>query len=1360
MAINKSVNTFEGGLVRTNNPIKQPNNTYSFALNAVINDIVTDNTSITNEKAFRQYFAVLADSYDILGWCWLGNEEYVLFVKGTVDEILYIDVARGINKTVYGGNQLKFSKTHEIKSTYRVNFRNQRIVYFVDGLNDDRVINIDIDNTNIDVSLISLGANSTNPIVEATVIDGGGNITSGQYFIGVSYNLGEDFTTSVTSLTNGISIASEGYFTQDFTSTNTREYGATDGEAMLVPTNKSILINLSNLDNNYTSYNIVIAKSDNTGGALVKVIKNQAITSDKYTYTGNEGVVDETINLNQIIVDTIKYYASEAITQKDNRLLRGNSKLASTQIDYQEFANNIKVKYKINEVEVFSDTFINNRNNSSSGSDHNNQNLFKHHSISPSYLANTANNNSNNKTLMRDEVYSLGIGFELLDGTTTDVFHISGRLPNVNINTSARGDFGAAPAADWDNSFLTKNTALNDGTLGYWRSDQVYTAGYKYPTNGETDSSGRAYIRHHRMPSDILEPIYRTVVSGDPNATNVPVTYTLYKRNLSLVFSNVEIPDKYKDVIKKVKFFYTPRTAGNKSILSKGILQGLSYDETKRQKQQSEGGLNDIGNTFEFISPDVNFKFKESNINGNRIKVNGLDKGYINYVDLYHQGIGNLDRTVFWFNKQLFDSTERRQKVVTSFVPFLERVTPKVDLESKRMTKAVFVDGNFKGTTGGLSLDFSGSQKTSVIELGENLMIKPSPLTTPVSQIYPNLRLPNGTNDTTSIITTLQSVEMSSRQEKPYYDTVYYISIVSDNRNLYGKIEDLQYNNYHNTDVKVNSPESTYEVYGGDTYIDMHHYKKTYSSVKASNDTLEYKALKSDGSGSEVIYEFAAVTFGSFMCETDINIRMRREGDKDTERYFPKSLYADSSINAYEKATFNEEFYKIEDSYNIQFLKYYFANSNKTEDYQRSTDGLRYSTRIIYSDKQELEDKFDNFRVARANNYRDLPLNRGPISLFFTKGNKLYTVTRDSLFDVFASNQTIKSENADNIVVGTGEFLSIEPQELISIDGGYGGSSSKLSLVESPYGYLFVDRKKNKCLLFDDSLKDINIFGLNENFKLELYKQFPALESENGFDSPVADAGIIAIYDPRLQRFLITKKDYRIINTDGVTVLDGILLKDGTPIDFNNKELVENKSFTVSFNPSKSKWVSYHSYIPKLYLPHETDFVAFNTQLELSNGDSYLNNFVIELISNDNPLYTKTFDSISTNVESYSNDGTKTNDFFTEFLVYNDQQSSGNIIINNTNVTKKEKDWNINKFLDKVPHNSTKKLFSNEWIDKKDNYYIDKVVHNLVQDSTKPWFQMGRMRDKYLIVRFTAKDLDNKKIIVNFVNTIYRVSTR
>src|SRR5690606_4942830 len=105
-------------------------------------------------------------------------------------------------------------------------------------------------------------------------------------------------------------------------------------------------------------------------------------------------------------------------------------------------------------------------------------------------------------------------------------------------------------------------------------------------------------------------------------------------------------------------------------------------------------------------------------------------------------------------------------------------------------------------------------------------------------------------------------------------------------------------------------------------------------------------------------------------------------------------------------------------------------------------------------------------------------------------------------------------------------------------------------------------------------------------------------------------------------------------------------------------------------------------------------------------------------------------------------------------------QISGEINLNDTNLTKKEKNWNINKLLDMSKGQSKIKLFTNDWQLVKDDYFTDKVINPSAVDQNKPWYLRGRFRDKYFVIRLVYDKPENNKITINFINTQYRASQR
>lgn len=212
---------------------------------------------------------------------------------------------------------------------------------------------------------------------------------------------------------------------------------------------------------------------------------------------------------------------------------------------------------------------------------------------------------------------------------------------------------------------------------------------------------------------------------------------------------------------------------------------------------------------------------------------------------------------------------------------------------------------------------------------------------------------------------------------------------------------------------------------------------------------------------------------------------------------------------------------------------------------------------------------------------------------------------------------------------------------------------------------------------------------------------------------------------------------------------------------------LENKSFTLSYYPAAQQFVSFHSYLPNNYIIHPNSLLAKrnNTQIKQLNKGDYgdyfdvdIKPFIIESIFNEAPLSTKIFDNITFNLKSELN-GVSTNKFFDKMILNTEYQCSGEFTLNLANLTKKERNWCINKFND-ITNNTNNTLFSDNWEDIKDQYPIDKVVNIDKIDVLKPWYQRGRFRDKFLCVRFIENNLEKQKIMCNFVSTIFRASQR
>lgn len=1417
---NKLINNLSRGLLKNFNKILQDKQFYTFGLNLAPTDSITDRVTKVTENKLADILSLNSTPYVILNVTWLGKSEYVYFIKNKttlVSEIWLVN--KGVKTLKYSNIRLNFQFNKLISSTFRVNFKGQRIIYFVDGYNNDRLINIDeVTSSDSIESLNLITYYDTTNTIDLQAISGG-KLLQGNYIVAASFRDKTNNVNNIKVISNTVSIGQGEYYEnfrdlypsiRDFLINKNTTFLETRGVAKDAQTNKALKIKFRDeFIEEYQSMDIyVIRLTEET--IDIKLLENIRLINE-FVITGGEQFIEVGKDLSVVITNNILYNKSEVISQKDNRLIRANTEIDFNDYNFQSIANGVTVRYSINEdfvaVNTTSDT---NRDLQGSEKEINDYNTtIQLQSISPTYLSN--NNNRLNKTFCRDEVYALGVYFELDGGIMTDVFHIPGRLPNSNPsqgnweNTSVQAHRGNVNDSDFDtkefniNNELTPrwklyNTAIKfsgtDGLLGYYHTDEVYPDGYGFPTNGLKNSDGKSYIRHHKIPSEMLEPLY----SGYNFEIGQGREYSIQSREIGLEF-DISIPDELQNIIKKVHYTFAPKNNNNKNVLGKGITYSVNSPQRRQSDQLNRYGTRtNTSGLIEYYSAETLFNYKATNIQAKRIKPTSIYNGIIRYItrntDLFPPNSVSFPNYPLWINSEggVLSGTGDSQKVDSynykQFVRFdnvfynVRRALIVNDRTTIPLNDVRFVDNNGFTIANSNSINFAGNQNSVLISMNMSGINSYMDLTFSEST-YQLHNIDNMSNIMANYPLTydFQNYQWQIPLSRTkYFDNVLYVTLLTDNRNIDTDLMNLKYT----------TPYEKNGVLVGDCFIDILHGKRGFSMTYSpwqraergikSNKRLILSTIDS-GSSYRPHYEDNVQLaqfddYFAFLTETQINIRMRDINQENT--YYPIfTMNTDSLSNEFEKRAGTQDYYHINEGYNENNIYPRFANDLKIEDVTSET--RRLENRIVYSEVQNMESRVDNYRKALANNYRDIITTRGPIYKMFTKQEKLYAITRDSSFIINTSNQTLKTDSGYNISVGTGDFFSLDSVELMALTGGVGGTSSKLSLVESPYGYLYIDKYRSKVFLFNETLLDLNELGLYEDFKLSIEDYIPEIVNET--DNPQLGFGISAGYDPKLKRFLITKKDYTpldtfmsrykgVYDTEVEYSIGDFYLKEGLLYDYNNYEvdlndsnLFENKSFTISFDPLTQTWISYHDYLPSRYIPNSEDCYPVNENVKYFSED-FADKQILEVLFNDEINITKVFDSIQVDSRSENVNGQSTNDFFTSVIAYNEKQSTGILNLSPNNLTKKETYWNINQLLDNTKVGNTDKLFTSKWDDIKNNYFIDKVINNNSIDHNKPWNRKGRLRDKYLIVRFIRENTDNKKLYCNLVSTNIRISNR
>ena len=529
------------GLHSDNSEIDQPEGTYRDAQNMLLNKYPG---TLATEEGNESIVSQIPANIRLLGDTFIYDGTIILFMTDGTDSIIAeFDSNTGSYQEILNDSRLAFDEIpddHIIEASSRINQQGERVIYWTDDYNPPRYLNVDdvptINNIN-EINIFNFV--DTIPTAELDrVNNSGGSLTTGAFYFFLSY-VDQDGNE-----TNYIPIAGNIYINAD---TDDIEADAFDGAPAGTPTNKSIRLNLANLDTNFRSYKIAVVKKE--GGVLQtpSILSENFIgtsTTDNLIYSGSETFTQG--SLDEIFINQASYPTAKNLTQADDILYLGNLTEAPD-VGYQKYANNIKLSVENNELE------------GAYGSKSN----FKDPQVQFEM-----------KSYKRDEVYAFYISLILNDGSETQAYHIPGREANStellpNLNTE---ELNIDENALNFHFFSTPDDYFN---TGFWRNqDETYPSSgedweiWTVDSNGDGQATGDTLhddrVRHHRMPDHDDEPIFQ---GSDVENVSDPSYYTL-----GIKLQNIRFPDEIVDQIKGFKVYYAEKTAqGNRRVVDQAI---------------------------------------------------------------------------------------------------------------------------------------------------------------------------------------------------------------------------------------------------------------------------------------------------------------------------------------------------------------------------------------------------------------------------------------------------------------------------------------------------------------------------------------------------------------------------------------------------------------------------------------------------------------------------------------------------------------------------------------------------------------------------------------------------------------------
>ena len=499
------------GLDMDTPPVKQTKGSYRYALNAVIETSQGNQRRISNEGGAIKTTNI-PEGFNPIGDRYIGEDSLVVILKNETTGKEQIGVIDKNHKytTVVDTAVLGLKITNQCQIIYRVRRGNERVIYWVDGLNKARTFNLDRPYNFYNQTYknyVRAGGNPDTyigekwdassfdliksykliPFFNNVEIVENGAVLPGSYNFSIQY-VDEDLNpTEYINTSNVVRI-----FNDSTSNAFQRIRGSRNinTDAQSFPrTNKSIKLTVGNLDTSFPYYRVAIIRAAGNTGQPEQVLLSDLMSTREsiFIYSGNDSALTQG-NLQDIIIDQEVIFAPQHIEQIENRLILANTK--GKGINWCEFQ---KYASKISSDLVTKQVILNNVLSEPNSKNAKSTFLFRGY--------------------MPGEAYSFGIVYIFSDGTLSPVFHIPG-ISSTN-TTSTLVPFSII------NKYLDiHNCSVNN----YWGfdSDGVSLTGKD--------------IRFHRFPfrKDVNKPLVT-------KSTN-PITINKYRLTVSFTLNPAWTP--------------------------------------------------------------------------------------------------------------------------------------------------------------------------------------------------------------------------------------------------------------------------------------------------------------------------------------------------------------------------------------------------------------------------------------------------------------------------------------------------------------------------------------------------------------------------------------------------------------------------------------------------------------------------------------------------------------------------------------------------------------------------------------------------------------------------------------------------
>ena len=912
-----------------------------------------------------------------------------------------------IVEDIYNFN-FNFNGDYPIKAIYHRNFKNEIILAWTDKYNPMRTLNIGLINTPKVTNANTL--NDTLIFPESIIAN----------FSSANANLKSEVL-SGGSLTSGCYFFTYAYKDNDGTITNyhnvsppiwvvKQQLGNSIESIQGSPS--GILTDKQvriTLEGVDTRYKFlsVVAISVIEGVTSARIIKEVAITGQNVTFSYLGNESYEDISLIEVLSKRPSYKTVYTLTNLKNRIYAGNL-TTNEEGNYQSIANNINIKYTT---------------------------LVSSFQTNESFLYN------NQKGFAHGEVYAFYIRFVRNDGTLSRAYHIAGRpLTNNDRQLITSASYGFSnPVPKFMIEDTCQATSSDSGELGVWENSEEL-----YPDEGDFPTGK---VRHHKFPSIAFCKANHYSTDSSYGKTKLDV--------LGIEVSGVVIPQGFQGY----EILYAKRDYANATVVGTDITQFAAVRRTG-------GGSEAV---------DLNFNLDKeiwttSGNWGNWFRQASEPNDYSYSFKMYP----------FFVRLHCFDLMYNNPALSNLYIAN-ELKMFKGNLEETFWTAGK--EGGYLQTTGN---NHGESQLCSMVVdyTANNTIISPVNISDRFRALEDLTYLPNNVQlnkkrnqygEACAIARIKGNVldinasclRTHSKNQDNYYGRENFIGSYGTKEECYlfsiRQLLDSVYNVFYKQDLvstnKIIKTTTTTRLFGGDVFIG---YNSWLNTAPLNWNYSQYQK-------GEPVISVGVFAWKRHIAESYHNLSLRYEGNLFKEKIYPYTdpftfldnrkmpLYGTDNNNPIQN-------YSRDYSANNEFI-----TSVIYEPFTNFVD--KFPTRVIRTIPFASESQINSWKTWKANDYYEMPKNRGFITNLQSYGERLFIHHQFGLF--ITRDKTKLEGDIIKVNLGSGDIFDIEPQELIP-ETGYCGTHHGLSARVTKIGYTFVDASQGKVFVVSDKIEEIS----------------------------------------------------------------------------------------------------------------------------------------------------------------------------------------------------------------------------------------------------------------------------------------------